>query len=113
MAKNSKDLLVGKTEIYFNKKDLMALLASATKSNILVVSTKTFACKNDINVSLQAQPMYLNPNTGALTPEIGGRMIIGCSPVPCPYPPGCGGTSNAAAGNITGNALNLDGKKSK
>jgi len=113
MSKTSQELLVGKTEIYFNKKDLLALLASANSCNVLVVSTKHFASKNEINVSLQAQPMYLDPDTGSLVPEAGGRMVIGCYPIPCPYPPGCGGTQDSEKAKFTGKALNLKGKRNK
>lgn len=113
MKTNPKGTLVSKTEIYFNKEELLELLSSATDSNIVVVSTKQYAVNNEVNVSFQAQPMFLNTVTGAVTPKKRGTMLIGASPWPCPYPPGCNPAQYAAKAKLMSSFLHLKEHKSK
>ena len=111
MKSNSKNLLVSKTEVLFNKKKLQSLLNSSKNSNVVVFSIKNYSSNNDVNVSYQAAPFLLNPTTGKTTPS--GGSVVGCAMIRCPYPPGCGPTGTAATGQLVGEFLDLDEKKRK
>ena len=111
MEKKSKHLLVGKTEFLFNKKKLQALLNSAKGSNVVLVSIKDYNVNNELNVSYEAAPNFLNTTTGEITPT--GGKIIGSATIPCPYPPGCNPAGNISKAKLISCFLDLEEKKRK
>lgn len=113
MKTTLKGTLVHKTEIFFNKEELLELLSRATDSNIVVVSTKHHSVNDDVHVSYQAQPKFLNTSSGEITPGKGGNMLVGASPWPCPYPPGCQGAQSAEKAKMMSGFLKLKGQKGK
>lgn len=113
MKTTPKGILVKKSEIYFNKEELLGLLSSARGSNIVVISTKHYADNNDVHVSFQAEAKFLDTTSGEITPVKGGSMLIGSSSWPCPYPPGCNPAESASKARVMGNSLKLKEQKDK
>ncbi len=121
MKNTSQKFLLSKTEIVFNKKKLLESLNSADDCNIVVITTSHFNVDNEIQISHQIAPMFIDKKTGTMTASTkankktnNNRMAAsatindgttnGVQLPPCPYPPGCDTNSLIArAENVTSN----------